>query len=129
MKVASILSAVIDHEVLDVTRIALVAPDDPVVRAIGSVISAKGISDVRLKSNLVNGIYIEDALVYRTAARAAAASRCLGRPTAHDIHCGGSVPRLSGSAAAGEIAERRGVGAGGASRTAPRAQVSTCDAC
>lgn len=68
MKVGEILSSTTDREVLDLSRIRLVTPDDPMVRAIGSVIHMKGLSDVRLKSNLANGIYIEDALIYRTAA-------------------------------------------------------------
>jgi len=68
LKVGGIISAITDRAVLDLTRIKLVIPDDPMVRAIRSVIKVKGLSDVRLKSNVINGIYIEDALVYRTAA-------------------------------------------------------------
>jgi hypothetical protein len=68
MKVREILAAKNNGAVLDLARIKLVQPDDPTIRAVGSLIRVKGISDVRLKSNLVNGIYIEDALVYRTAA-------------------------------------------------------------
>jgi hypothetical protein len=58
----------IDQSALDLSRIRLVRPDDPMVRAIASVVRVKGLSDVRFKSNVVNGIYIEDALIYRTAA-------------------------------------------------------------
>jgi hypothetical protein len=68
IKVREILSAVPDQEVLDLAQIRLVTPDDPTVRAIRSIISVKGLSDVRLTSNAANGIYIEDAVVYRTAA-------------------------------------------------------------
>jgi len=66
--VSQILSAIADRKVLDLARIRLVRPDNSTVRAIGSVIHVKGLSDVRLRSNVVNGIYIEDALIYRTAA-------------------------------------------------------------
>ena len=68
IRVSKVLSAVTDRPVLDLSRIKLVTPDDPMVRAIGSVLDVKGLSDVRFKSNIVNGIYIADALIYRTAA-------------------------------------------------------------
>jgi hypothetical protein len=68
IKVSEILSASSDRAAFDLARIRLVRPDDPTIRAVGSVMRVEGISDVRLKSNLANGIYIEDALVYRTAA-------------------------------------------------------------
>ena len=69
MKVREILAASSDDRaVLDLPRIRLVRPDDPTIQAVGSVIRVKGLSDVRLKSNVANGIYIEDALIYRTAA-------------------------------------------------------------
>lgn len=68
MKVSEILSANSDRAVLDLPRIKLVRPDDPTIRAISSVIRVKGPSGVRVRSNVANGIYIDDALVYRTAA-------------------------------------------------------------
>jgi hypothetical protein len=68
MRVGEILSAVPDRKVLELPQIRLVSPDDPTVRAMGSLVSVKGISDVRLRSNVADGIYIEDALIYRTAA-------------------------------------------------------------
>jgi len=68
LRVGKILSKHADDLVLDLSRIKLVRPDDLMVRAIGSVIRVKGLSDVRFTSNVVNGIYIEDALIYRTAA-------------------------------------------------------------
>lgn len=46
LKIGRILSAIGDRPVLDLPRM----------------------SDVRFKSNVVNGIYIADALIYRTAA-------------------------------------------------------------
>lgn len=68
LKVDSILSANTSGTVLDLSRIKLVRPDDPMVRAIRSAVSVKGLADVRFKGNVVNGIYIADALIYRTAA-------------------------------------------------------------
>jgi hypothetical protein len=68
MKVGKILTAITDRSVLDLSRIKLVTPEDPTVRAIRSLINVKGLSDIRFKSNVVNGIYIADALIYRTAA-------------------------------------------------------------
>ena len=68
MRVGEILSAATDRKALDLPQIRLVPPDDPTVRAMGSLINVKGISDIRLRTNVVDGIYIEDALVYRTAA-------------------------------------------------------------
>ena len=68
MKISEILSAVVDKPVLDLSRIKLVRQDDPLVKAIASVIRVKGLSDVRFRSNTVNGIYIPDAVIYRTAA-------------------------------------------------------------
>lgn len=68
LKVGRILSTITDRPVLDLSRIKLVTPDDPMVRALRSVINVKGLSGVRFKSNVVNGIYIADALIYRTAA-------------------------------------------------------------
>jgi hypothetical protein len=68
MKVAEVLSTSGGQAALDLPRIKLVPPDDPTIRAVGSLIRVPGLSDVRLGSNVSNGIYIDDALVYRTAA-------------------------------------------------------------
>jgi len=68
VRVANILSSVTDRRVLDLPQITLAMPDDRMIRAVKSLIDVKGISDIRLKYNLSDGVYIEDALVYRTAA-------------------------------------------------------------
>jgi len=68
LSVGEILSELADGAILDLSRIRLAKPADPTVRAIGSLVRVKGLSDVRLRSNVANGIYIEDALIYRTAA-------------------------------------------------------------
>jgi hypothetical protein len=68
VRVAEILSAVTDRKVLDLPQITLVRPDDRMVQAIRSLISVTDSSDIRLGLNAADGILIEDALVYRTAA-------------------------------------------------------------
>jgi hypothetical protein len=45
----------------------VVSKDAPLVQALGRIARVSGIGYVRLKQNAVNGIYIDDALVYRMA--------------------------------------------------------------
>jgi hypothetical protein len=69
MKVREILDGMSNQEVLDLPRINLALPSDRTVQAVRSLIDVKGISGVRLKHNLGDhGVYIEDTLIYRTAA-------------------------------------------------------------
>ena len=53
---------------LNLARIKLVPPTDLLLKALGSVVSAPGLSKIRFSRNVVNGIYIDDALIYRLAA-------------------------------------------------------------
>ena len=53
---------------LDLSRMKLVPPGDRMLQAIGSVVRATGLSSIRFSNNLINGIYIDDALIYRLAA-------------------------------------------------------------
>jgi hypothetical protein len=60
---------VTDRKVLDLPRIALALPNDRTVESVRSLINVKGISDVRVRHNPgEHGVYIEDTLIYRTAA-------------------------------------------------------------
>ena len=49
----------------DLSRIKLVTPNDPMVRALNAAIRVDGTSQVRFSRNVINGIYIEDAIIYR----------------------------------------------------------------
>jgi hypothetical protein len=45
--------------------IKLVLKNDPLLKMFQSIIHVGGISAVRMTSNYFNGIYVEDALIYR----------------------------------------------------------------
>ncbi|MCG6206866.1 hypothetical protein LPW26_19655 [Rhodopseudomonas sp. HC1] len=53
---------------IDLARIKLVPPKDKVLAAIGSVVRVDGASTIRFSRNMINGILIDDALIYRLAA-------------------------------------------------------------
>jgi len=53
---------------LDLSRVKLVPPNDRMLQAMGSVVRATGLSNIRFSKNVINGIYIDDALIYRLAA-------------------------------------------------------------
>ncbi len=57
----------IPPEVLASDDVNLIQPYDPLLRGI-AMFRIEGLSRVRLKSNWLNGVYLEDALVYRNAA-------------------------------------------------------------
>ncbi len=52
----------------DLSRISIVPPDNKMFAAMGSVMSVQGVSPVRFTHNFINGVYIDDALIYRLAA-------------------------------------------------------------
>lgn len=69
LKVREILDAVKDRKVLELPQIRLALPTDRTVEAVRSIIDVKGLANVRMKHNLGDhGIFIEDTLIYRTAA-------------------------------------------------------------
>ncbi|MFZ1104723.1 MAG: hypothetical protein WAN86_18045 [Hyphomicrobiaceae bacterium] len=69
LRVRQILDTVTDRAVLDLPRIRLASPNERTVLAVKSLIDVKGVSDVRMRHNLGDhGVYIEDTLIYRTAA-------------------------------------------------------------
>lgn len=53
---------------LDLSRVKLVPPKDKMLAAMGSVVRADGLSTIRFSRNIVNGVLIDDALIYRLAA-------------------------------------------------------------
>ena len=53
---------------IDLSRIKLVPPADKVLAAMGSTVRAEGISTIRFVRNMIDGILIDDALIYRLAA-------------------------------------------------------------
>ena len=53
---------------IDLVRVKLVPPSDRMLEAIGKVMSVPGLGTIRFSKNVINGIYIDDALIYRLAA-------------------------------------------------------------
>ncbi len=56
------------RERIDLARLKLVPPGDRMLEAMGRVIKVPGLGTVRFTRNVINGIYMDDALVYRLAA-------------------------------------------------------------
>jgi hypothetical protein len=53
---------------LNLARVKLVPPSDRTLQAMGQMIHADGLNTIRFSRNVINGIYIDDALIYRLAA-------------------------------------------------------------
>ncbi|TAI63001.1 hypothetical protein [Bradyrhizobium sp. Leo170] len=53
---------------LDLSRVKVVPPKDKMLAAMGSVVRVDGISTVRFSRNVIDGVLIDDALIYRLAA-------------------------------------------------------------
>jgi hypothetical protein len=59
----------VSEDMLDLPRINLALPGDRTVQAVRSLIDVKGHSGVRMQHNPgEHGVYVEDTLIYRTAA-------------------------------------------------------------
>ena len=52
----------------DLARIRLVLPDDRTIATLSKVARVEGLSGVRFSRNMINGIYVDDAYIYRAAA-------------------------------------------------------------
>ena len=52
----------------DLAQIKLVRPDDPTVATLSRVIRIEDLGSVRFSQNMINGIYVDDAYIYRMAA-------------------------------------------------------------
>lgn len=49
-------------------NISAVSPDDEIVRLLSTAVrTGPGISEIRFTSNTINGVFIEDAVIYRVA--------------------------------------------------------------
>jgi hypothetical protein len=52
----------------DLAQIRLVFPTDPMIATLSRAVRVEGLSGVRFSKNMINGIYVDDAYIYRTAA-------------------------------------------------------------
>lgn len=52
----------------DVSDIKVVASQNALIKALGMFIRADGLNGIRASRNWINGVYIEDAYIYRMAA-------------------------------------------------------------
>jgi hypothetical protein len=50
---------------LSLDMIKIITTNSPLIELLNSLIRVEGISNVRCSSNYINGVYIEDALIYR----------------------------------------------------------------
>lgn len=57
-----------DESILDLSRVRIVHDSDILISGLRPIISVNGISTVRFSRNMINGIFVEDALIYRMAA-------------------------------------------------------------
>ncbi|AQR62142.1 hypothetical protein BZG35_11180 [Brevundimonas sp. LM2] len=53
---------------LDLSRVDIVDPDRSIFTALRGIIAVDGNSRVRFSNNRINGVYLEDALIYRLSA-------------------------------------------------------------
>jgi hypothetical protein len=53
---------------LDLSRVKLVPPKDKILAAMSRMIRVDGISNIRFSRNVINGVVVDDALIYRLAA-------------------------------------------------------------
>jgi hypothetical protein len=57
-----------ENNVLSFDDIKIIQPRDKVADALGAVFRVGGLSTVRASRNMINGIYVDDALIYRLEA-------------------------------------------------------------
>ena len=55
------------NPVLDLDRVRIVSREDPLVKGLGMVMRVES-GDLRFSHNMINGVYVEDALIHRLAA-------------------------------------------------------------
>ena len=64
--VQSQLQGIGQKDILSLQNISLVSPRDKLIKALKSVIkTGKEISHIRLTRNVINGLFLEDAYIYR----------------------------------------------------------------
>lgn len=57
-----------ERPILDLGRVRITPADDPLIEGLHRVMHVDGLGQVRFSNNLINGIYVEDALIHRLAA-------------------------------------------------------------
>jgi len=57
-----------DRPILELSRVKITHQDDKLIRGLHSAIHVEGLGEVRFSRNVVNGIYVEDAIIHRLAA-------------------------------------------------------------
>lgn len=57
-----------NQTILDLSRVRITAGDDPLISGLSPVLRLDGLGEVRFSHNMINGIYVEDALIHRLAA-------------------------------------------------------------
>jgi len=65
--VSEVISSIGDvNKSISIDNIKIVKNNDPMMRLIkGIVRTGKGLNTIRMTSNMTNGIYVQDALIYR----------------------------------------------------------------
>jgi len=65
--VSEVISSIGDvNKSISIDNIKIVKNNDPMMRLLkGIVRSGKGLNTIRMTSNMMNGIYVQDALIYR----------------------------------------------------------------
>ncbi len=53
---------------LDLAQVRFASMKDPLITGLARLVQSPGLGNMRLSSNVVNGVYVEDALVHRIAA-------------------------------------------------------------
>lgn len=65
-KVSQVLSGKDDVNLnISISDIKIISTKDPLMNLLKSILHIKGLNQVRMRSNIFNGIYVEDALIYR----------------------------------------------------------------
>jgi hypothetical protein len=57
-----------DIPILDLSKVRITSSDDRLIVGLRPMIRADGLNEIRFSQNMINGIYLEDALIYRLAA-------------------------------------------------------------
>ncbi|MHB1103286.1 MAG: hypothetical protein ACYC0C_11050 [Devosia sp.] len=57
-----------DRPILDLSRVRIVGREDPLIKGLAVFLHVEGLGEMRFSNNMVNGVYVEDALIHRLAA-------------------------------------------------------------
>lgn len=53
---------------LDLARVSFVGENDRLIAGLGRVLKLEGLGEIRFSNNMVDGVFVEDALIHRLAA-------------------------------------------------------------